>query len=382
MKLRKVKKRYFVILSIVLVLLIARLTMPYFVTRFVNGVLAEIPGYTGSIAGVKIRLIRGAYIIEDLKLYKVEGNTQIPFVDIPTTDLSVEWSAIFKGALVGKITVNNPIVNFIGGDKKDASGRTTNQIGENVDWIVPIKKLMPLQINRFVINDGAVFFYDFTTTPEVSLHLKQFQVLATNLNNADDQRVPLPSKITATAVSTGNGQLTIVMDINVLKEIPDVDMNLKFETINMHALNDFFLAYAKVDVEKGTFDLYSELVIKDGLLNGHVKPLARDVALVSREVDKDKPLNQAWQSIVAFFVDIFTHQEKDQVATKAPMEGDLNDVKSEVWPTLLNIFKDAFVKAFEKNTDNTIKFAPRKIQESKKEKRQREKSKKKSDGAS
>ena len=241
---------------------------------------------------------------------------------------------------------------------------------------------MPLQINRFEVNNGSVFFYDFTTKPEVDLHLKQLHVLATNLNNADDQRIPLPSKINASAVSIGNGKLTIAMDINVLKEIPDVDMNLKFETINMSALNEFFLAYSKVDVEKGTFDLYSEMVIKDGKIDGYVKPLARDVTIVSWENDKDKPLNLAWQSIVAFFVEIFTNQKKDQFATKAPLEGDLNDVKSEVWPTLLNIYKNAFVKAFEKNTDNTIKFAPLEVEESKKEKRQRERSEKKSEGAS
>jgi len=377
MKVWKIKKRYIVILSVIFVLVVARLVMPYFVTRFVNGVLAEIPGYTGSIAGVKIQLIRGAYVIEDLKIYKVEGNKQIPFVDISKTDLSIEWGAIFKGAIVGEITATNPVVNFIGGDKKDAAGKTTNQTGENVDWTAPIKRLMPLKINRFEVINGSVHFYDFTTKPEVDLHLRQLHGLATNLSNADDQQIPLPSKIEATAVSIGNGQLTIAMDINVLKEIPDVDMNLKFESIDMTALNDFFLAYAKIDVEKGTFDLFSELVINDGQLTGYVKPLARDVSLVSWENDKDKPLNLAWQSIVAFFVEIFTNQEKNQVATKAPLEGDLNNVKSEIWPTLLNIFKNAFVKAFEKNTDNTIKFTPLKVEESKKEKRKREKEERK-----
>ncbi len=381
MKIKKIKKKYIIIGSVVLILIIGRLMLPCFVTRFVNKVLADIPGYSGSISDVDIQLIRGAYLIHDLKLFKVEGVEKIPFIDIPTTDLSVEWSAIFKGSIVGEVIFTNPKLNFIGGDQKDAAGKTTNQTGEDVDWTVPIKRLMPLQINRLEIENGSIFFYDFTTKPEVDIHLKQLHLLATNLNNADKQTVALPSHMKATAVSIGNGQLTINMDINVLKEIPDLDMDMKFESINMPALNDFFFAYAKVDVEKGVFNIYSELTIEDGILKGYVKPLAQDVKIASWKNDKQDGLNLVWQSIVGFFVEIFTNQEKDQFATKADLAGDLNDVKTKTWPTIWNIFKNAFVKAFEKNTDNTIKFTPRKIQETKKEKRKRERSEKKSEAA-
>ncbi len=378
MKIKKTWKKYIIIGSVVLVLIVARLVMPYFVVRFVNKVLADIPGYTGSISGVEIRLLRGAYSIEDLTMFKIEGNKKIPFIDIPTTDLSIEWRAIFKGAVVGEIIANNPTVNFIGGNTEDASGKTTNQTGVDVDWTIPIKKLMPLQINRFEVNNGSVFFYDFTTKPKVDLHLKQVNLLATNLNNADNQSSSLPSKVNATAISIGNGQLTINMDVNVFKEIPDMDMNLKFESVNMPALNDFFFAYSGVDVEKGTFNLYSELTIENGIVKGYVKPIANDVIIVNWKNDKQKPLNMIWQGIVGLFVEVFTNQKKDQFATKVPMEGDLNGVKSKVWPSVWNIFKNAFVKAFEKNTDNTIKFTPRKVEETKKGKRQRERAEKKS----
>jgi hypothetical protein len=377
MKIQKIRKKYLIIGSIVLILVIARLMLPYFVTRFVNKVLADIPGYTGSISGVDIRLLRGAYSIEDLKLFKVEGIEKIPFIDIPTTDLSIEWSAIFKGSIVGEVIFTNPKLNFIGGDRKDASGKTTNQTGEDVDWTVPIKRLMPLQINRLEIENGSVFFYDFTTKPKVDLHLKQLHLLATNLNNADKQGTALPSKLKATAVSIGNGQLTINMDINILKEIPDLDMDMKFESINMPALNDFFFAYSKVDIEKGIFNVYSELTIEDGKIKGYVKPVAQDVKIVSWKNDKQDGINLIWQAIVGFFVEIFTNQEKNQFATKAELSGDLTSIKTKVWPTVWNVFKNAFVKAFEMNTDNTIKFTPRKVQATKKEKRKRERAKKK-----
>jgi hypothetical protein len=375
------KKTWIIIGSILLVLVIARLMLPYFVTRYVNKVLSEIPGYWGSITDVDIHLIRGAYVIQELKLFKVNGNERVPFIDIPATDLSVEWKAIFDGAIVGEVIFIDPKLNFIGGDQKNSKGETGNQTGEDVDWTAPIKKLMPLQINRLEIERGSIFFYDFTTKPNVNVNLNDLNLLATNLNNAENQKKDLPSTVKATATSIGKGQLSINMNINVLKKIPDLDMDFKFENIDMPALNDFFLAYARVDIERGTFNLYSEMVIDDGIMQGYVKPIAQNVKVVNWKEDKKNPLNLVWQSVVGFFVEIFENQKKDQFATKVPLTGDLNNVETATWPSVWNIFRNAFVKAFEKNTDNTVKFKavqePEKEKESKRDKRKKKKALKK-----
>lgn len=354
----KIEKKWIILGSFLLVLIIARLMLPYFVTRYVNKVLADIDGYEGSIYDVDIHLIRGAYVIDSLKLFKVNGHEKVPFIDIPSTDLSVEWSALFKGSIVGEIIFNHPKINFIGGDGDETKkpGNDT-QTGEGVDWTQPIKELMPLQINRLEINDGSIFYYDFTTKPKVSLHLDSLHALATNLNNAERQKERLPSSIVATATSIGGGKLSINMNINVLKEIPDFDLNLKFEGIHMPALNDFFVAYSKADIEKGTFNLYAELVVNNSEITGYVKPLAQNIKVVNWEKDKKNPFNLVWQAIVGVVAEFFENQKEDQFATKVPLKGNLKDIKSAVWPAIWNVFRNAFVQAFERNTDNTIKFA-------------------------
>jgi hypothetical protein len=354
----KNKKKWIILGSILLLLVVARLMLPYFVTRYVNKVLADIEGYEGSINDVDIHLIRGAYVIYDLELFKVNGNEKVPFISLPVTDLSVEWQALFKGSVVGEVIFERPKLNFIGGegDETKDPGNDT-QTGENVDWTEPIKELMPLQINRFEIKDGTVAFFDFTTKPKVDIHLDSLQVVATNLNNAERQKERLPSSIIASATSVGGGALRINMNINVLKEIPDLDLNLKFERVDMKALNDFFKAYSKVDIESGTFNLYSELAVDNSELTGYVKPIAQNIKVVDWEKDKQKPLNLVWQSIVGVVAEFFENQKENQFATKVPLQGNLKDVKSGVWPTIWNVFRNAFVQSFERNTDNTIKFA-------------------------
>lgn len=378
MQFKKIKKRWIILGSVILVVIIARLMLPYFVTRYVNKVLREIPGYEGSISGVYIHLIRGAYVITDLKIFKIDGNDKVPFVDIAVTDLSVEWRALFKGSVVGEVIFEYLKLNFIGGAGKGEKSENENQSGADVDWTEPIKKLMPLQINRMEIVQGSVFFYDFTTTPKVSIHLDSLHLLATNLNNAEKEVDPLPSTVIATATSIGGGKLILEMDINVLKKIPDLDMDLKFEKINMPALNDFFVAYSKVDIEKGSFSLFSEMVIDSGNINGYVKPIAQHMKIVNWEKDKQNPLNLVWQSIVAVLAEVFENQKKDQFATKVPLEGNLNDVDADVWPKVWNIFKNAFVKAFEMNTENAIQFVdPDKLKPDEKSNREERKERRK-----
>ncbi|MEI9917772.1 MAG: DUF748 domain-containing protein [Bacteroidota bacterium] len=357
----KISKKWYWIGGILLVLVVARMVMPYFVTKYVNKVLSNLEGYRGSIYDVDIHLYRGAYSIDSLRIFKIDGNKEVPFVDIPLTDLSVEWSALFDGAIVGEVVFDHPRLNFIGGNygSKDEETREPagNQAGGGVDWTKPVKDLMPLKINRLEIQHGTINFHNFTTKPKVSIALEDLQAVALNLNNASDQEERLPSTISATATSIGGGRLTLNAGMNALKEIPDMDLDLKFEQISMPALNDFFMAYAKVDIEKGSFNVYSEITIDSGMITGYVKPIAVGVKVVDWDKDKQKPLNLLWQSFVGLVQEVFKNQKENQFATKVPVEGNLNNVKTGVWPTVWNIFENAFVRAFDRNTDNTVHFA-------------------------
>jgi hypothetical protein len=101
-------------------LLIAfRIALPYILLRFVNKELQTIPGYTGHVDDIDVHLIRGAYTIKVIKLDKTGGKIPVPFFSAEAIDLSVEWSAIFHGRLVGKIIVQHPIINFAKGPRPE-----------------------------------------------------------------------------------------------------------------------------------------------------------------------------------------------------------------------------------------------------------------------
>jgi hypothetical protein len=375
----KLNRWWRAVLVVVALLVAMRLALPWFVTRHVNKVLNELEGYRGSIHDVDIELYRGAYKIDSIRIFKIDGNKEIPFIDIPLTDLSVEWEALFNGALVGEVNFHSPVLNFISEKKSGGGGqdeKANEQTGKDVDWTEPIKKLMPFDINRLSIHDGKLAFHDLSTDPKVDIFLRDVEMDALNLNNAKDNPEELPSRVYLQAISLGNGQLNLAMRINVLKEVPDLDMDLRFENVNMTALNDFFQAYAHVDVESGSFNLYSEVAVADGEITGYVKPLLNGLHVVDLKEDSDKPAQLLWESMVGFVTEIFENQKEDQFATRVPVEGQITEVNSPFWPALWGIFSNAFVEAFDRNTDGTVTLGTVAIAKHKESASAEEKSKK------
>lgn len=329
------------VLTIAVLLIAGRIYLPYWVKDYANKTLNNIEGYRGSVADIDIALYRGAYTIHGLELFKIDKNIPAPFIDIRSIDLSLQWGALFKGSVVGDVTLNRPVINF-------ATSKTgaTAQTGTDTDWTKPIKDLMPLDINWIEINNGRISYQDFSASPKVDLFVDDLELRATNLRNADDKNVPFPSDITARGNSIGQGKLAIDGKVNILKEIPDMDITSKLESVNMPALNDYARSFAGIDFAKGNLDIYTDLLVKDGKVTGFIKPLAKNIELIDYNDPEFNPVGYLWESFVSVVLEIFSNQSKDQFATQIRLEGNIDNPETNVWSTLGGIFRNAFIKGF------------------------------------
>ncbi|QQX75719.1 MULTISPECIES: DUF748 domain-containing protein [Aequorivita] len=342
------KKRYTVPIIILILLIAFRLYLPTLVKNNINKVLANIPGYYGQVEDVDIALIRGAYVINGMYLNKGTAESQVPFLNFPKSDISIEWKSLFKGKIVSEIIMTSPEVIYVFEDQKEESGDA------NVDdWTKALTDIVPIDINHFEVHDGKVAFVQLTAEPNIDLQIDKLELTADNLRNVVEKDRILPSPIRATGVSMGNGKVALEGNMNLVKEIPDMDLSFSLQDAQVTALNDFTRHYAGIDFESGTFGLFSEIAIADGHLVGYVKPLLTDTKLIGKE---DGFLGVLWEGFVGLFKFILKNQGTDTLATKVPFEGDLNNVEAGVWPTVFNIFENAWIKAFTSETDNDIEF--------------------------
>ncbi|MEO8589591.1 MAG: DUF748 domain-containing protein [Flavobacteriales bacterium] len=334
-------------------MILLRIALPYILLHFANQRLANMPGYHGHINDIDIALYRGAYRLERFHLDKVDSLTheRTPFIGADLIDLSVEWKALFKGGFVGELEIEHPLLRFTL-DKTEPADvqKDTASLGDL------LKDFMPLRINRLAMHDGSLEYADEGSTPPLNLALTDLQALATNLTSVVDTSDLLPAKIDATALLYG-GALQFNMALDPLSRQSIFDMNLSVEGMELPKVNDFFQAYADFDVNRGTLSLYTEIATRDGAFKGYVKPIIKDLDVLGREDRKDNILRQLWEGIVGTAGAILTNPKKDQVATKVLLEGRLDDPKVRTWVAVVDLLRNAFIRALEPAIDRDINIA-------------------------
>jgi hypothetical protein len=348
----KINRTWRVVLIVLVMLTAFRLALPFIVTRHVKKVLGELNGYHGTINDVNIHLIRGGYQIIGLKIFK-DGNAKIPYADIPVTDLFIQWDAVLQGAIVGEICFNKPVLAFMAIETQTDSFKVASiiqQSGADINWSEPLHKQLPLDLNRVRVDDGQITFFDLSAQPHGDTFLKNIQLDALNLNNAKDNPEDLPSRIYLQALSIGNGQLNIAMKANVLKSIPDMDIELRFENVNLKALNTFLSTYARAEVETGNFNLYSEINISDGHITGYVKPLFNNFKLDEWKDNQSQSGELVLQSMVKFLENVSKKQHKNQFVTRVSLDGHVPDMETSIWPSVWNEFSQAFISALSQDS--------------------------------
>lgn len=348
---QKVKLLYLILAILVISIIVIRLALPGIVKGYVNKKINELPGYTGHVEDIDIHLLRGAYVIKDLKLKKKTDPEKYPFLYIARADLSLEWGAIFNGRLVGKIILDQPVINILA--TEDMSKEPSKD-----SWTKTMKGLMPMTINRLQVNNGHFAYLDLNKKPMTNLHIDDMQLTALNLANVQKSGKKLPSQVSLTGTSIGGGHLKMDMAVNVLKNIPDMDLGLSLKGTNLLSLNGFFEGNAKMDVERGNIDIFSKFTLTDGEMNGYVKPFISNLKVLDVKKDIKKKggvLRVVKKAVVGLFAKVVTNPKTKKIATVIPIHGNIKDPRTSGWATFVNILKNAFVQAFHESLSSELK---------------------------
>lgn len=336
--------------SIILLLIIIRLILPFIILKYANKQLSEMNGYYGHVKDIDIALYRGAYQLDSIYINKVDSVTrkQVAFFSAKTIDLSVEWKALFDGRIVGELEFLSPKLIFT----KDKA--EIGQVAKDTnDFRKILKDFMPLKVNRFEIRNGSIHYVDNTSSPKVDIFLNNTYVLAQNLTNTADSNTLLPSPIQASA-DVYDGKLTLDMKINALEKQPTFDLMAELKSTNLIKLNDFLKAYGKFDVSRGTMGLYTEFAAKDGKFKGYVKPIIKNLEVLGPEDKKDKLGQKIKEGAIEVAGKILKNPKKDQVATKVPIEGSFSNTSVGTSEAIWEVLRNAFIEALMPAIDNEI----------------------------
>ncbi len=340
------------LVAIALTLLCVRLALPYGVKWYANRVLDKNKDYKGKIETVDLHLWRGAYSIHGIEIQKVNGKTSVPFFKTEKLDLSLSWKDLIHGKVKARLEFDTPEVNFTDGESK-----AEKQSGKEANWGKMLDELAPFEISRLIVEKGAVHFRNVSAKPPVDIWIKEMRAEVENLTNAKGEGQDLFAKAWVEGLAMGNGKLDVQLQLNPRAEKPTFELNAKLLGLDLTRLNAFFKKYALLDFERGNGDIVTQISSQNGVLNGYVKPLFKNVDVFS--FDKDSQKNKsvfalAWEALADGVVTLLKNQPKDQFATKIPVKGKIDAPESDILAMLGGVLSNAFVQAFSPFYDNSI----------------------------
>ena len=355
----RVPRRTGIVLISVLVLLVAaRIAAPFVIKEVLNRKLGNLPEYRGSIDDVELSVFTSKFVVDGLRLDKRRGDPKLPFLRVERMVVDYRLDELIHGRIVADVDVTEPVMNVMPEAtqkrkpkdqiKKDEEGQAITET---------VKTLLPTKINHLHIHEGAVRFKDSTANPPVDLKLTQLSLYIADLSNRPASTSELSTLGRISARVQNSGQLRANLRINVFAREPTFDLALELRGLDVRELKDFTRAYAKVDLEKGTAAFFTELRARNGEIHGYFKPILHNVQVLDTSgEDKHDPWYQkAWEGTVEALKDVFeNHEHHDQVATRAPISGRFDQPGVGILTTVVEVVVNAFIQALTPSLEHTL----------------------------
>lgn len=94
------------------------------------------------------------------------------------------------------------------------------------------------------------------------------------------------------------------------------------------------------------FSLFSELRVKDGQIDGYLKPLFKDVDIYNAKQDENKGiLQKLYEAVLDDTSDLLKNTPRSEVATKVDLSGSVNNPQSNTWDVVARLIQNAFFQA-------------------------------------
>ena len=200
-----------------------------------------------------------------------------------------------------------------------------------------------LHAREMKLTDATVGFVNKDSAPNYRVFITNTDLTIQNFSN---QKAEGYGHAHLTGRFMGSGSTMVDLVMRAENQGPDLSLNAKVENTALRTLNDVLRAHAKVDVASGVMSVYSEIVVKNGRVQGYVKPIFKDLDVYDKEQDEEKKLSAKVKEKAAdLAAKVFKNRKRDEVATIGKIEGPLENPKANTWDVLVNLVRNAFFQA-------------------------------------
>jgi hypothetical protein len=338
--------------ALLLVLIVLRVLLPGFVRHYLDGRIAQMGPYHGSMGAVNLHLWRGSYTIHDLRIDKLGTNGKEPFLTAPRTELTVSFAALLHGRLRGDVESYDPTVNLI-----DGSTEGERQLGKGVNWSNELNILLPVEVDRIRVHNGTVTFRNVVSNPRVDLTMTHVESTVTNLSASKSPTGERAATLDTTATVLGDAPLQTHATFDPANRFGDFDYHIRITDIKLVRANALARAYIGLDFAGGTGDFSMNLKASHGELQGEALPVFKDLKFFSwkKDVEQEKkgPIKLLYQAAAQGVVSLLkAPSSNDQIVTKVPISGRIGDSQIGGPQAIYAVLRHAFAEAYKQQLEH------------------------------
>jgi len=338
-----------VLVSVVVLLVAARLALPYAVKDYVNRKLVALEAYDGHVGDIDIHLWRGAYSIDGIEIVKTGASRPVPFFKARRVNLSVEWNNLAHGRVVAEAEFLAPEVNLVQGKTKQDS-----QLGQDENWNRRLEELFPFRFNTIRVVDGKVRFLAPGIATRDAITARNVDGVVSNLTNVVETGKETFADFKVTGNVLDGAPARVSGSVDAFAAQPTFDVNMEVKKVRLPDVNPWLREYIKADAEAGNFELYMELAAANGKFKGYAKPIMEDVDIYRSGEPEKNPLKRLWEGFLDFAANVLENPDADQVAARIPFTGTIKDPETSLFATISSVLRNAFVSAFARSLEGSI----------------------------
>lgn len=198
---------------------------------------------------------------------------------------------------------------------------------------------LDLTIHQASLRDGTIAYRDEMASPAYRLYMSALTLYAFDFSNWSSQKL---STLTLDGLFMGSGKTSLVGRFRPRQHGPDFDLNFAMANTYLPSLNDMLHRYGRIEVQSGTFSVYSQAAVRDGQITGYMKPLITDLKVHKTGIEKAKSV---YPLAVNGAAKLLRNPSTKAVATKIDLLGKLDKPEIGTLQALLQLVRNAFIKA-------------------------------------
>jgi len=255
----------------------------------------------------------------------------------------VEHASLVQIVDIDSITIRDAAVDYIHSSVPNQRVEAVaHKITDTAHEVMNDSQSLVL-VRKLVMENGTIGFVNRDISPAYRVYISDATFHLENLSSRAEDGLALAS---LSGKFMGTGEVQGSARFFPEGKQANFSAKLKVAETQLKPMNDLLRAHGSFDVVGGIFSLYTEFRVRDGFINGYVKPMFRDLDVYDPAQDKRKnACRKFYEALVGGVAKLLENRNRDEVATVARISGPVEDPNASTVQIIGRLIQNAFFKA-------------------------------------